>query len=383
MDLLAEMEPDSVDGCVTDPPYHLQSIVHRFGNSNANNTKHGGYKRLSTGFLGQRWDGGDVAHNPDTWAAVLRVLKPGAYLTAFAGTRTYHRMACAVEDAGFEIRDMVCWLHSQGFPKSKNDGALGTALKPAVEPLVLAQKPREGTYAGNHAKHGCGYLNIDEARVPVPTGDIATKRSSFDGHYNMFGYGGKFPKTAHEAGGRWPANVVHDGSDEVVDEFPHTDATNEKPRVLRLNELRQQGRMGLTRKNPARLMLRGDVPGSAARYFYCAKPRQRERSMGLDERCKHPTMKPVELMRWLVRLAVPQGGVVLDPFLGSGTTAIAAGLEGRRCVGIERDPDYAAIAEQRVKWWAGRRGTVADILNAAPKPDKAAENHADLFGASQ
>ena len=405
LDLLADMDADSVDGCVTDPPYHLQSIVHRFGKSNAKDVTHPAYKRFSKGFLGQQWDGGDIAHQPDTWAAVLRVLKPGAYLVAFAGTRTYHRMACAVEDAGFEIRDMVCWLHSQGFPKSKNDGALGTALKPAVEPMVLAQKPRVGTYAENHAKHGCGYLNVDEARVPVPDGQLKPVTAPLVEKAGFFRQGGK-TIVAWTRVGRWPANVAHDGSQPVLDAFPNTTGTKpqtiksykESNRILHMSawEYQHPGDEG---GSAARFFYeaepvegeqdagtKGRWPanvvhdGSEARYFYCAKPSPKERRMGLDERCKHPTMKPIELMRWLVRLVVPPEGVALDPFLGTGTTAIAAALEGRECVGIERDADYAKIAEARTAWWAGKQGTVAEILQAAPKTTKPKDGGGDLFG---
>jgi site-specific DNA-methyltransferase (adenine-specific) len=337
--VLPTLEPDCFDACVTDAPYHLTSIIKRFAATSANDDtqtsqrvrdRSDGYAALAAGFLGKTWDGGDIALTPDIWRAVFRVLKPGAHLVVFGGTRTYHRMACAVEDAGFEIRDCINWLYGSGFPKShsvsqniekKNrtglerrngrklgltrhrwsgdtEGKLiastggkleltsaealawdgwGTALKPACELIVLARKPMsEDTVAANVLRWGVGALNIDACRVD----------------------GG-------DALERWPANIAHDGSDEVGAAFG------------------------------------GDA---IARFFYSAKADSDDR-IGSD----HPTVKPVELMQWLIRLVTPRGGLVLDPFAGTGTTGEAAFREGCGSVLIEREPDYQDDIRRRVR----------------------------------
>lgn len=280
-----------VDAVVTDPPYYLASIVKRFGSETSAPAKSGGatgvYGRASSGFMGQKWDGGDIAFRPETWRLVYDSMKPGAHLAAFSSTRTYHRMATAIEDAGFEVRDMVSWLYGSGFPKSldvskaldkrgahdaKAWNGWGTALKPACEPIVLARKPLIGTVAANVLEHGTGGINVDGCRVPYAPDK----------------------KQAVSAKGRWPANVVHDGSEQVI--------------------------AGL---------------GSSARFFYHAKANAADRAGS-----KHPTVKPVALMRWLVRLITPPGGLVLDPFAGTGTTGEAARLEGMRAILIEIEPRY-------------------------------------------
>jgi len=218
-DWLAQLEPNSIDACVCDPPYHLTSIVKRFGAENAAPAKvgkTGAYERASRGFMGQTWDGGNVAFDPETWAAVWRVLKPGAHLIAFSGTRTYHRMACAIEDAGFEIRDQLAWCYGSGFPKSHNQQGewegWGTALKPAWEPICFARKPLAGTVAGNLAKHGTGALNIDGCRI----GD-EVRHAAFTSlapcHGNALGQAGTAAARRGTQGepkeyvGRWPANI--------------------------------------------------------------------------------------------------------------------------------------------------------------------------------
>lgn len=206
---MAELEAASIDSCVTDPPYHLTSIVKRFGAANAA-PKTGAYVRASRGFMGQQWDGGDIAFDPATWAEVLRVLKPGAHLVAFSGTRTYHRMACAIEEAGFEIRDQLAWCYGSGFPKSHNQpGGWGTALKPAWEPICLARKPLQGTVAANMAAHGTGALNIDGCRIPTDDGytenavtqGINTARTSYEHRRERRTF-------APSREGRWPANII-------------------------------------------------------------------------------------------------------------------------------------------------------------------------------
>ena len=368
---MAAMDEASIDSCVTDPPYHLTSIVKRFGAGNAAPAKvgkTGAYARASKGFMGQTWDGGDVAFQPETWAAVLRVLKPGAHLVAFSGTRTYQRMACAIEDAGFEIRDQLAWCYGSGFPKSHNQpGGWGTALKPAWEPICLARKPLQGTVAGNMATHGTGAINIDGCRVPtdeeltggagvipmrhhpeVPRGRTgeasAARRYHSDGATNFAATPG--PRGGDEKG-RWPANIIHDGSEEVLAAFP--DAPGQAGTVTGNEPSSPFARVYGDMPNRAGSAVpRGDS-GSAARFFYCAKATTEERGEGNN----HPTVKPIDLMRWLCRLVTPTGGTVLDPFAGSGSTLIAADAEQFDAIGCELSPDYAAIAERRVRDAAG------------------------------
>jgi len=302
-----------VDSIVTDPPYHLQSIVDRFGKASVDDdtytsekvrNRSDGYSRLiSTGFMGQEWDGGDVAFRKETWELVLKLLKPGGHLLAFSASRNYHRMAVAIEDAGFEIRDQLMWLYGSGFPKSHNLGdGWGTALKPAHEPIVMARKFIEGTNKNNREKYGTGGINIDGCRVDLSEGD--DPRLGGKGTWktdkmanNVYGdYEGK------EAGsselGRFPANVMHDGLEE-----------------------------------------------DWVRYFYSPKVSKSERG----ENNTHPTVKPQELMKYLCRLVTPKGGTVLDPFMGSGSTGMACKDEGFEFIGIEREKEYFEIAEKRIK----------------------------------
>lgn len=313
---LKMFEDNSIDAIVTDPPYGLS-------------------------FMGKKWDY-DVP-SVEIWAECLRVLKPGGHLLAFAGTRTQHRMAVRIEDAGFEIRDMIAWVYGSGFPKSLDvskaidkaagharateyapnyangtfgrgmgggkHGALseppvtaaaawqgwGTALKPALEPITVARKPLGDTVAENVLQYGTGALNIDGCRVPGPGGKKwETPRGgiwSTDPDASA--------KLVQNEQGRWPANLIHDG---------------------------------------------GEFLGEEARFFYCAKASKRDR----DEGNTHPTVKPTDLMRYLCRLVTPPGGTVLDPFTGSGSTGKAAKLEGFRFIGFERDAEYAAIANARI-----------------------------------
>lgn len=341
----AELDAGSIDSCVTDPPYHLTSIVKRFGAANAAPVKAGktgAYARASRGFMGQQWDGGDVAFDPATWESVLRVLKPGAHLVAFSGTRTYHRMACAIEDAGFEIRDQLAWVYGSGFPKSHNQpGGWGTALKPAWEPICLARKPLVGTVAGNMAAHGTGAINIDGCRIEgifeSSTGSMAHKASPVYGEFSEKA----MPERVINLNGRWPANIIHDGSEEVLAGFPESEAG--RPR-----EDRGQGGIWSVGNGVPCGPQHGDS-GSAARFFYCAKATTNERGEGNN----HPTVKPVDLMRWLCRLVTPAGGTVLDPFAGSGSTLIAADAEQFNVIGCELSPAYAEIAERRVRDAAG------------------------------
>jgi hypothetical protein len=420
VEALRAMPAESVDSIVTDPPYEL-------------------------GFMGKRWDASGIAYSVDLWREALRVLKPGGHLLAFGGTRTYHRMACAIEDAGFEVRDSLHWMYGQGFPKSLDvskaiDGAAGyvrgaapdlrngpntvrgtkgdkfsggyentappdagpvsteaaawagwgTALKPAHEPIVMARKPLVGTVAANVAAYGTGAINVDGCRVYA---DWSHEGSVRIGHSHkpaasngVTGWSVDHMHADAHPSGRWPPNLLL--SDEAAEELdgqsgdlpgrgnkgPSTVAARVNPNVWGDQTERDCG----ARYN------RGDS-GGASRFFpvfkYVAKPDRSERDAGLDDlparsggdatdredgsaglsspragagrsggaRNIHPTVKPVALMEWLVRLVTPPGGVVLDPFLGSGTTGCAAVRLGFDFIGIEREAEYVEIAERRIR----------------------------------
>ena len=373
----------SIDSCVTDPPYHLTSILKRFGGDNAAPAqfgKDGAYARASAGFMGKQWDGGDIAFQVETWAAIYRVLKPGAHLLAFGGTRTYHRMACAIEDVGFEIRDCIQWLYGSGFPKShdvskgidrtngfwrgragdptrsgdsfgqkyertdKGDAITdaarqwqgwGTALKPACEPIVLARKPlSEKTVAANVLRWGTGAINVDGCRVEGEK----PLRETTDGTEGMFGLGSRLANGSTMQG-RWPANVIHDGSDEVVAAFPESESARSE--ITSTPGDIYGGGAGL----PSHAGIHGfNDSGSAARFFYTAKADSDDR-LG----SKHPTVKPLDLMQYLIRLVTPKGGTVLDPFAGTGTTGEAAFREGMHAMLIEREQEYLADMQRRMR----------------------------------
>ena len=378
-DLLREMPEASVDACVTDPPYHLTSIVKRFGGKDAAPAKvgaTGAYARASRGFMGQTWDGGDVAFDSATWAEVWRVLKPGAHLIAFGGTRTYHRIACAIEDAGFEVRDGFAWLYGSGFPKSHNLSGewegWGTALKPAWEPAILARKPLIGTVAANVLAHGTGALNIDASRVAGGGGAARENEPSMSRRYADRG-ATNFAATPGPRGGspagRWPANVIHDGSDAVIGALPEAPGqmatvTGEEASSPFANVY------GEMPNRAGRAEPRGDA-GSAARFFYCAKPSRDER--GPEN--THPTVKPAALMAHLVQMVTPPGGLVLDPFSGSGTTGLAAARFGFRAILMEQSEDYAAIARARIArdWREPKRADDAAPVDLGPLFSGAAE----------
>ena len=314
LELLATLPDNSVDSIVTDPPYGLS-------------------------FMGKKWDY-DVP-NVEIWKECLRVLKPGGHLLAFAGTRTQHRMAVRIEDAGFEIRDMIAWVYGSGFPKSHNLKdewqGWGTALKPALEPITVARKPLVGTVAENVLEHGTGAINVDGCRVEAEPRKICNYQSEGSQgcitHTGVAGHGGREYSERVETAGRWPANLIHDGSDEVT-----------------------------------------DLLNDSARFFYCAKASKKDRDEGLESfseaktndgrkvdadnayqrgatlrKNTHPTVKPTDLMRYLCRLVTPKGGIVLDPFTGSGSTGKAAMLEGFRFIGAEMNPEYFAIAKARIE----------------------------------
>lgn len=370
-DVLAFMPDNSIDSVVCDPPYEL-------------------------GFMNKKWDNTGIAYNAHMWGQVLRVLKPGGHLVAFSGTRTYHRMACAVEDAGFEIRDQLAWVFGQGFPKSldiskaidKEAGAerevigydatkarpnrkyeggaigkiggsgkisdrsdngatitapateeakkwagFGTALKPAQEPILLARKPcSEKTVAANVLKWGTGALNIDGCRIEL-NGDVVPmhKLETWSGFGNK--EKPKYVETINTQG-RWPANVVHDGSDDVLSCFP--DAPGQQGSLVGHNKNRESPNGVFGKMAPAKdALVREETNKSAARFFYCAKANKTDRAES-----KHPTVKPVALMQWLCRLVTPKNGLILDPFAGSGTTGQAALAENFRVILIEQEPEY-------------------------------------------
>jgi site-specific DNA-methyltransferase (adenine-specific) len=379
--LLPTLEADSIDSCVTDPPYAIR-------------------------FMGKGWDD-DVALRHETWETVFRVLKPGAYLLAFGGTRTFHRMACAIEDAGFEIRDTCAWLYASGFPKSLDvskaidkaagatrtvigmkqygEGATygvqpagsrtgggimgeaaergpsletapatpeaaqwqgwGTALKPAFEPIIVARKPLgERTVAANVLQHGTGALNIDACRVPLATGDI-TGRGQYEskGWKNTSGMTGSF--TDDWKKGRFPANVLHDGSDEVEAAFAAYGSKRSAGDYPSDGIGTGQGVTYMPAKSQGQLY---SDSGTASRFFYTAKADSGDRAGS-----KHPTVKPTDLMRWLVRLVTPPGGTVLDPFCGTGSTLLAADQQQFHAIGIEQDATYAADARRKFERDAG------------------------------
>lgn len=397
IDKLKELEPNSVDSIVTDPPYGLS-------------------------FMGKKWDY-DVP-SVDIWKECYRVLKPGGYLLSFAGTRTQHRMAVNIEDAGFEIRDMIAWVYGSGFPKSLNIGKAvdklqgnerevvgerkqransenseikmnassgdveivtkgnsewegwGTALKPALEPITVARKPlSEKNVAENVLKWGTGGINIDGSRVEVDDSEQASFAKEWDrfqsgsqeGNVGYVKQDGEYDLNQNRPQGRFPANLIHDGSDEVVSLFPESKSGSVKGTY---------GHKEGFAKGEVYQEYIGDS-GSAARFFYCAKASKSDRDGGLDgfedkptedsrkdggksvllnkkdgsDRTMknfHPTVKPTKLMQYLVKLVTPKGGTVLDPFMGSGSTGKACKLEGFDFIGIEREPEYVEIAKARI-----------------------------------
>jgi len=419
---LKQLEDNSVDAIVTDPPYGLS-------------------------FMGKKWDY-DVP-SKEVWKECLRVLKPGGHLLAFAGTRTQHRMAVNIEDAGFEIRDMIAWVYGSGFPKSLNIGKAvdklqgnerefigykklnprdkkvytpntetsfvsdtkgvntkglkgqentkgtsewegwGTALKPALEPITVARKPLEKglNVAQNCLKWGVGGINIDGCRVEYTSekdkkeGQSSRPNSTSKGmEFYAEGEDNDFNRSDRsDITGRFPANLIHDGSDEVVERFPQTKTGGRIPDEKDFDNSdvmlkKWQGR-------PETINKFANDSGSAARFFYCAKASKRERNIGcegLEEKTSpnnlcsgsvqksgegtrldgkplakntnnHPTVKPLALMEYLVKLVSREGQVVLDPFMGSGTTGMACKRLGREFIGIEMMPEYMEIAKARIE----------------------------------
>ena len=286
LSVLEGLPDDCVDSIVTDPPYGIS-------------------------FMGREWDRG-IPGVP-FWAAALRVAKPGAHLVAFGGTRTYHRLAVAIEDAGWEIRDSLMWLYGTGLPKSHD------VLKPAYEPIILARKPLIGTVAANLRAHGTGKLNIDGCR---------------------------------SSGGRWPANLVLDEEAAAALDAQSGTLHSGSGAVKRQTAANRSGNGGAafgaeSRPEGTPMISYGDS-GGASRFFYCTKSSRSERTHNGRVDNKHPTVKPLALMRWLVTLITPPGGSVLDPFAGSGSTLVAAELEGFDYLGIEQDPESHRTACERL-----------------------------------
>ena len=412
------MQPDnSVDSVVTDPPYGLgkePDVLEVLRDWMEN-----GYHEIGgKGFMGHEWD--KFVPQPIFWREVWRVLKPGGHVVAFAGSRTYDWTVMALRLAGFEIRDQLMWIYGGGFPKSldvskqldkkagkmrdvlgidearnarlKNqvDGSTtladwkipkrsveitapstdeakqwegwGTALSPSHEPIVLARKPLDGTVAANVLKWGTGAINIDGSRVGTDDTRAATYRMTSKGikgggmgssrmNYSRDGVAGS-------ECGRWPSNLIHDGSAEVLDLFPVNSNTSASSKPGD-NSGSLSGR-GF--KGGREDMTGYDDQGSAARYFYCAKPSQYERKLGAGGMEGHPTVKAVDLCRHLVRLVTPPDGIILDPFCGSGSMGIGAMLAGERIryIGLEIDAGYLELAKSRLKVWPKYRQFVED-----------------------
>lgn len=327
-DVMRSLPSDSVDSIVTDPPYGLS-------------------------FMGKAWDHG--VPGVEFWTEALRIAKPGAHLVAFGGTRTFHRLAVAIEDAGWEIRDCLSWLYGSGFPKSHNlkgDWAgWGTALKPAWEPIILARKPLTGTVAANVTQYGTGGVNVDGCRIPL-VGDepmYAIQAPS----KSTFSAGAKdWTTPTYKESGRWPANVVLDeDAAGMLDAQSGERKSGSGNKNVRNRDDRYAYGSGLGAGYGDGI---GGDTGGASRFFYCAKASRREREAGGVANV-HPTVKPIDLMRWLCRLVTPPGGLVLDPFNGSGSTGCAAVVEGFRYLGAELDPEYAEIARKRIAHWADQQ----------------------------
>jgi site-specific DNA-methyltransferase (adenine-specific) len=345
-EVLPSLEPEQFTACVCDPPYHLTQASRRGSPRNNDPKTPFGRTRLgSRGFMGTTWDGGDTAFQPAFWSDVLRVLMPGAMLLAFGGTRTFHRLLCAIEDAGFEIRDCLMWLYGSGFPKSldiskalakaaeatelaKRWDGWGSSLKPAWEPIILAMKPLEDTFAENARRHGVAGLNIDGSRI---------------------GSG--------QAKGRWPANLL---LDEAASRLLDTQSGITTSGAMKHFVGPYPGRnaTGFLRGHSGPHNQHGDS-GGASRFFYCAKASERDRTCEGQVPNNHPTVKPRSLMEYLCRLVTPPGGgLILDPFMGSGSTGIGALLTGNRFVGIELEPESFEIARERIDI-AGKKESLA------------------------
>ena len=328
IEVMRTLPAGSVDSIVTDPPYGL-------------------------GFMGKKWD--NLPPGKEWAEECLRVLKPGGHMLAFGGTRTWHRLAVAIEDAGFEMRDSIAWLYGSGFPKHR------ATLKPAFEPVVMARKPFKGSLTTNEAIYGTGALNIDGCLIETSAEDaVAMERANTPGS-------GRFKAQRAEVGamgrsnpgkpldttqGRWPANVILDaGMAEVLDGQSGISAPK-AARMGRKGGMNDNGTLrgaGSGSRNPADYIgtWPGDEGGGASRFFYVAKAPKRERPV--VDGVAHPTVKPLSLMRYLVKLVTPTGGTVLEPFAGSGATVEACILENFNCIAIEREAEYLPLIQTRIE----------------------------------
>jgi DNA modification methylase len=345
-DVLRTLADNSVDSVVTDPPYEL-------------------------GFMGKSWDSTGIAYDVTVWEECLRVLKPGGHILAFGGSRTFHRLAVAVEDAGFEIRDTIAWISSKTFPKSLNvekamdkagmDGSVaagwGTGLKQVVEPVVLGRKPLIGTVAENFLAWGVGGLNIDASRIGTGEGRSSGGKSGGHTDKNLYklGHSGSVERAE---GGRWPANVILDEvTAGLVDEQSGVSKSGDKKPHKQQSTAQNKFNYSSSTINA----FAGDS-GGASRFFYQAKASKRDRNEGLETPSTHPTVKPTQLMRYLIKLVTPPGGTVLDPFTGSGSTGKAALLDGFKFVGAELTEEYLPIIEGRLRWALGQGADVDETL---------------------
>jgi 16S rRNA G966 N2-methylase RsmD len=383
LDILPTLADNSIDSIVTDPPYEL-------------------------GFMGKKWDSSGIAYSVELWQQCIRVLKPGGHLLAFSGSRTYHRMVVAIEDAGFEIRDMISWISNKTFPKSLNIGKAidkaagaerevigkhsapagksavmtgnrtvteagfwargdtdvditapatdeakqwdgwGTGLKPTVEPIVMARKPVEGTIANNVLTYGTGGLNIDGSRIGYASDyDKKHQEDIRKGSGTFFGGNGEAKSEQVNMKGRWPANLIIDqDTAELLDE-QSGQLSSGKLEAYHNRESQDTGIYGQINGLQSERGY-GDT-GGASRFFYVAKASKRDRSDGLEITNNHPTVKPTSLMEYLIKLVTPPNGTVLDPFTGSGSTGKAAILQGFDFIGIEMTEEYLPIIEGRLK----------------------------------
>lgn len=460
LDMLNFIPSNSVDSIVTDPPYGLTTIVKRFGKENsvpAQFGNDGAFSRLSKGFMGKEWDGSGIEYNVDTWKKCYEILKDGGYLLAFGGTRTYHKIASAIEEAGFEIRDCIMWIYGSGFPKSMNiskglearekygkantrtkriveqscegesyklkqtnNGAMGeviettrkhylpstelakkwqgwgTTLKPAYEPIIVARKPFTGSLVDNVIMNGVGGINIDECRIKTD-GELIAKNVAYKSEKQSKNWGTKKCITELSSNiGRFPANLILTYDDntykEVCSGFPITSGGKMKLNSkVKRKGIKEDGSSfnsktcGFDVNKGTGLCNYGDS-GSASRYFYCAKASQKDRNEGLEEfedkikvfngkssssskemrgveqrfttitKNTHPTVKPTQLMQYLVRLITPKEGTICDPFMGSGSTGKAVMYENKernanyKFIGIELMDEYLPIADARIKF---------------------------------
>lgn len=378
--------PDnSIDSIVTDSPYGLGkepdpvAVLRDWLDQ--------GYHEITgKGFMGKKWDA--FVPQPILWKEVYRVLKPGGYLLSFFGTRTYDWGTLAIRLGGFEIRDQIDWIYGSGFPKSSNQSGewegWGTALKPAHEPIVVARKPLEGTVSDNLDKFATGAINIDACRVEFVSDEDKKSGTWARGTHIS---GGNYVGGGHSASsstniecnplGRWPANVIHDGSEEVLQHFP--DAQGQQGTALADGKRKSGQVFGVMHNGTKNPSPRIESDKSSARFFYCAKPSSYERNLGTEKLTKrngglrsntsgqhitrrdggapepvgnhHPTIKPIALMRYLIRLVTHKEGICLDLFGGSGTTGIAAELESIDCICLDNEPNYIEISEARANAW--------------------------------